>query len=137
MAFRALLFTLCYLPLLPAAAVAETQSVETGQNDYEMYCATCHGLSGAGDGPLSEYLTAEVPDLTTLSERNAGVFPLRHVLDIIDGSAELRGHGGAMPVYGWVFETEAGTNDTAHTPGDLPAHERILSVARYLESLQK
>lgn len=137
MARLALFPILCNLILIPAAAAAETPSTEIGQVVYERYCATCHGRSGEGDGPLSVYLTAEVPDLTRLTERNEGAFPMLRVVDIIDGSAELRGHGGAMPVYGRVFETEAGIDEEAREAGDLIARGRILSVARYLQTLQK
>jgi mono/diheme cytochrome c family protein len=32
---------------------ATLASLENGRTQYETFCATCHGVSGAGDGPVS------------------------------------------------------------------------------------
>lgn len=85
---------------------ASAQQADVGQDLFEQYCATCHGLSGAGDGPLTVYLTEKVSDLTILAENNDGAFPMLKVIHIIDGRTGLRGHGGPMPTYGDIFEAE-------------------------------
>ena len=110
---------------------------DLGQEVFGQYCATCHGEGGAGDGPLAELMTTTVTDLTGLAARNDGVFPMLDVLHIIDGRTGLRAHGGPMPVYGAVFDAEA--DDTGAGPYGAPLYTRgrILSVAYYLESIQK
>lgn len=84
---------------------------------------------------MTEMITAAVPDLTGMTARNDGVFPMLQVIHIIDGRTGLRGHGGPMPVYGAIFDDEA--SDTGPYGGPLYTRGKILSVAYYLESLQK
>jgi mono/diheme cytochrome c family protein len=71
---------------------------------YLKYCGSCHGADGKGRGPVSSDLKVKVPDLTTLSKNNKGVYPLPRVMSAIDGTRKVRGHGDpAMPVWGEVF----------------------------------
>jgi anthranilate/para-aminobenzoate synthase component II len=69
-----------------------------GKTDFRIYCASCHGATGVGDGKLAQYLTIKPADLTRLAERNDGDFPAEHVRRVIDGRQEVRGHAGDMPV---------------------------------------
>lgn len=46
-----------------------------GAELFKAYCATCHGLSGRGDGPLASVLDTPVADLTVITRKNGGVFP--------------------------------------------------------------
>jgi hypothetical protein len=85
-----------------------------GLEEYVQACASCHGIAGQGNGPLAEFMTVTVPDLTRISQANDGVFPMLQVIQIIDGRTGVRGHGSEMPVWG------AATSD-----GDLPANGRI------------
>ena len=39
---------------MPAAA--ESGDPETGQADYQIFCASCHGPTGDGDGPAAQGL---------------------------------------------------------------------------------
>lgn len=114
---------------------AMAQDMDAGAATYGQYCATCHGANGTGDGPLTEMMTTSVPDLTTLSVRNDGEFPMLEVIHIIDGRTGLRAHGGPMPVYGALFESQMA--DAGPYGGVLYTRGRILSLAYYLESLQK
>lgn len=116
---------------------ASAQQADVGQDLFEQYCATCHGLSGAGDGPLTVYLTEKVSDLTILAENNDGAFPMLKVIHIIDGRTGLRGHGGPMPTYGDIFEAEERSGMEGDYGPVLAARGRIMSVALYLEQLQK
>ena len=59
-----------------------------GQAVFTQYCATCHGASGTGDGPLTEMITSKVPDLTKISMQNDGEFPMLDVIHIIDGRTD-------------------------------------------------
>ena len=96
--------------------------IETGKQEFQASCAVCHGPSGKGDGPYEPVLQGpHLPDLTTISKRNGGVFPKEQVYETIDGRASVATHGTPreMPVWGNRFE---------------PA--RIEALVVYLDSLQ-
>jgi mono/diheme cytochrome c family protein len=57
-----------------ATAWAQT-SVGLGRVDYKDNCASCHGASGKGDGPVHSFLVKPPSDLTTIARRNGGKFP--------------------------------------------------------------
>lgn len=108
---------------------------EAGQSAYMNACASCHGPDGLGDGPMAEFMSVKVPDLTQLSASNEGVFPMLEVIQIIDGRTGVRGHGSEMPVWGDQFRADA----SAAGPygGEVIARGRVLSLAYYLQSIQK
>lgn len=104
-----------------------------GANLYLGYCATCHGASGAGDGPMAAELTAGVPDLRSLARRNGGVYPADLVTSIIDGRSYRAVHGSAdMPVWGYQFRREEGTTDAAAER----VTARIEALVRHVGTLQ-
>ena len=47
----------------------------TGEDSFMFYCASCHGPSGKGDGPVARSLKTRPADLTVLTKRNGGTFP--------------------------------------------------------------
>lgn len=72
---------------------------ETGAVLYARYCASCHGVSGRGDGPAAAGLTPPPTDLTRLAA------DVPELMKAIDGRRTVRAHGtAAMPVWGVVFE---------------------------------
>ncbi len=109
---------------------------EMGRLDYMQGCAGCHGESGMGHGPLAEFLTVDPPDLTTLAAENDGAFPMLEVIHAIDGRTELRAHGGPMPVWGAVFSRQV-RDEGVMGGAEAITRGRILSIAYYLESIQK
>jgi mono/diheme cytochrome c family protein len=107
-------------------------AVEMGAQTYRVYCASCHGLKGAGDGPVADYLRFAPPDLRTIARRGKGKFDSESVYKMIDGREALAGHGGAdMPVWGDAF-LEAREGYSADK-----VKERIGQLVRYLESIQE
>ena len=94
---------------------------------YETYCATCHGPNAKGNGPEASKLKIPPADLTRISARNAGTFPLMQIERIISGEEERRGHG-AMPVWGPVFSEVTRDQDLGRV--------RIDNLARYLRDIQ-
>ena len=76
---------------------------DLGARLFATHCATCHGTSGHGDGPLAGQLRQAPPDLTRFTTRNGGVFPSERVYRIVDGRG-VASHGSReMPVWGDVF----------------------------------
>lgn len=118
--------------LLPAAASAQemTQSTPGGET-FRTYCATCHGTSARGDGPLASSMRRKPANLTEIAKRNGDVFPSELVFKIIDGRQPVRGHGGPdMPAWGDAFtrSREAGAEERVKAV--------IQSLVDYLESIQ-
>lgn len=122
------------LGLIGAPAFAqESPTHQAGHNLYSEHCMVCHGVRGAGDGPLAEELRTPPADLTRIAERRNGVFPDTAIREIIDGRRRARGHGtGAMPLWGREFgyRAEAGA---AH---EAVIRDRISSLVAYLRSIQ-
>lgn len=77
--------------LAPQLALADMSSL--GKREYESNCASCHGQSGKGDGPLSGYLEKKPTDLTQTMKNNNGVFPFSLMTKIIDGRQAIALHG--------------------------------------------
>ena len=95
---------------------------------YKTYCAACHGPEAKGDGPKAAMLKFPPPDLTRISARHGGTFPLMLVERIISGEEELpRGHD-PMPVWGPVFSQVDRDQDLGRV--------RIDNLARYLRDIQ-
>lgn len=83
------------------AAGAADYVAMSGKDLYGRFCASCHGETGRGDGPVSKAIAVEVPDLTLIARRNGGRFPRDRVERIIDGRHILGAHGTrTMPVWG-------------------------------------
>jgi mono/diheme cytochrome c family protein len=109
---------------------------EIGRAEYMSSCASCHGESGVGDGPLAELMTVDLPDLTRIKVENDGVFPTLKVIHIVDGRTGVRGHGYPMPVWGDRFSGDIG--DSAGTYGrEVLVRGRILSLVYYLDEIQQ
>jgi mono/diheme cytochrome c family protein len=122
--------------LVCSGASAQELEIAIGESLYSYYCATCHGETAKGDGPMTQYLNVKVPDLTGLSQRNGGQFPMLSVIHMIDGRDRKSAHGGAMPVFSALFAGEiAGYLDDATAV--IEAQGRIMTLALYLESIQK
>jgi len=102
-----------------------------GPNLYKAYCASCHGVDAKGGGPVAGSLRVSPPDLTRISARNGGTFPLARISRIISGEEpSRRGHGTReMPVWGPVFSQVEADRDLWRV--------RIDNLARYLQQLQR
>ena len=115
---------------------AQAQDTDIGADLYTDYCAACHGASGKGDGDMANVMTIPSPNLTQLAKDNDGAFPMLQVIHVIDGRTGVRAHGGVMPVFGTVFQTQA-DKDTGGYGAVLESRGRVLSLAMYLESIQE
>ena len=113
-----------------------------GKDEFINSCASCHGVTGKGNGPLAKSLTHAPADLTVIQKKNGGVFPLAFVYDVIDGRIQVMVHGSReMPVWGERYKREL----KARTPrgevsddlAELMVRARILMLTEYLYSLQE
>lgn len=121
------------MTLVGNTSFAQSQ-VDLGKKAYEEHCASCHGISGKGDGALRVHLVKAPPNLTTLAKRNGGVFPRERVRETIDGrtSTEIGPHGTReMPIWGQVYRTQ----DTQSA--DYPVRNRVDSLVDFLARLQE
>jgi mono/diheme cytochrome c family protein len=112
--------------------------LDFGKVEYERKCAVCHGLIGKGDGPFA-VVGMSVADLTTLSKRNNGVFPVQHLYDVIDGTEMLAAHGTRnMPIWGTVYrkQLEEAYPDAPPFAAEVYMHFRILALIDYISRLQ-
>jgi len=96
--------------ILAATSACQNRDDEvrpTGQALFVRHCASCHGLSGEGNGPLAQALRRSPTDLTTIAKRSGGRFDEAEVMAVIDGRRLIAEHGPReMPVWGAVFEEE-------------------------------
>jgi len=118
-----------------SASLAQAEGADVGKGLYDDYCAACHGASGKGDGDMAGVMTIPAPNLTMLSAKNDGVFPMLNIIHVIDGRSGVRAHGGPMPVFGRLFSTD-GMSDGTNYASVLETRGRVLSLAMYLESIQ-
>jgi mono/diheme cytochrome c family protein len=124
-----------------AQTVAAPTPVEMGRLEFESNCATCHGMTALGDGPMRPFLVRPPADLTTLARRHGGQFPKSAIADLIDGRgmAGPGPHGTRdMPVWGRVYR-EQSEHQTRGTPfpSEWSVRGRILALVAYLETLQR
>jgi mono/diheme cytochrome c family protein len=107
-------------------------TAQHGSELFYLYCASCHGKTAQGDGPLAASLRRRPPNLTEILTRNKGVFPKEKVYRIIDGREKVPGHGGPdMPVWGDAFLR------SGESPTEEMVRQRIQSLVEFLESIQK
>lgn len=125
------------LTLLLLTGPLAAQDLALGAEIFERHCATCHGIAGKGDGPMSAILLIKPPDLTGLSARNEGTFPMQRVVARIDGRDPLVAHGSPMPVYGDFFEGVEGVLLKAETGQPIMTSQPIADLVAFLETLQE
>lgn len=99
---------------------------------YRTYCASCHGVSGRGDGPMAEYLRVPAANLTHLAQRQGGTFRDESVARVIDGRERVGAHGPSdMPVWGDAFSSSLAQG------GEALLRARVSALVRHLASIQE
>jgi mono/diheme cytochrome c family protein len=111
---------------VPAQAIS---SVE-GKDNFDTYCAVCHGKAGKGDGPAAPAMKTPVADLTMIARKNGGKFNEMAVKDMIKGAdREMASHGSKdMPIWGPVFRSFQGDSNVAEL--------RVNNLVNYIKSIQ-
>lgn len=102
-------------------APGKRASSEPGKQLFSEYCASCHGVSGKGDGPAAPALKIPPADLTSLAKRNKGQFPSLRVMQAIKAGPSVPAHGSEiMPVWGPIFLRGDDSDTAGQTPPQTP-----------------
>lgn len=130
---RLLLVVLCIggggMAALAACRLGAAPSAYRPDALYRRYCASCHGLTGKGDGPVAASFSIPPADLTRLAERYGEDDVIDVVRQAIDGRRPVRAHGAVdMPVWGEFFADELKSDRISRRP-DLP---KAYDIARYV-----
>jgi mono/diheme cytochrome c family protein len=120
----------CLGALLMAHPASAQPARSEGAALYQTYCASCHGTTGLGNGPVAPALSRPPANLTLYTVSNGGVFPAERLRRIIDGR-DITAHGTPdMPVWGAVFKAPG------HGSSEADVRARIDAIVRYIESIQ-
>ncbi|NIZ62707.1 cytochrome C [Sedimentitalea sp. CY04] len=129
---RLVLFSL--LSVLATSGIA--QDADTGADLFQHFCAACHGEDAKGGGPMASVLLVQPANLTTLSARNGGEFPLERVASRIDGRDPIVSHGSEMPVFGWLFQDEPVALKLP-TGQPMLANRPVVDLITWMQSIQE
>lgn len=118
-------------PVHPLQDRPPREDYNSGAYLYRTFCASCHGETGRGDGPVADIADRRPSDLTVLSRNNGGAFPRREVTAVLENLAPLPGHAApAMPKWGDVLRRTEGDDE-------LVIRQRIDALVSHVESLQR
>lgn len=133
-----ILITAVLLVAIPAGAQTTTikfvpityTNPTAGDQMYAKYCASCHGITGQGNGPAAPAFKHAPTNLTKLTQNHGGKYPRMLVNESVIEGRNVPGHGSAhMPVWGDLF----GRMDGFHS--QVP-QMRLKALVDYIESLQ-
>ncbi|AGT09595.1 c-type cytochrome [Paracoccus aminophilus] len=132
---RALATSATFATLALVAACSPELTPTTGKSDYAQFCASCHGPSGKGDGPVAAELKPRPADLTLLAKRNGGSFPRLSAMEQIHGATMGRSES-QMPEFGDILSGKTVLYD-AGDGIETPTPWRLVALTKYLETLQQ
>ena len=115
-----------------SVALAAGNDVADGKRYFLSYCASCHGVSGDGHGPVAPALSKPPANLRLLAEKYGMPLPAARLASLIDGRSEIRAHGSReMPVWGEkLYQLGEGGR------GDIGVSEVIGKIVAYLNTIQ-
>lgn len=118
-----------------------TPDAAQGERSYKIFCASCHGVDGKGQGPVASQLKNQPTDLTALSKNNNYQFDKKRLKTIIDGRSMPQSHGTSdMPVWGLWFTLQAMADGTLQEDDKAiedKINTRLDDLLAYLEQIQK
>ena len=103
---------------------------QSGAYLFRVFCISCHGETGHGDGPVADLLKQPPGDLTRLARGEGGIFPRERVIRKIDGRLTVPAHGPSeMPIWGDALKITEGRDERI-------VRQRIEAITSHLESIQ-
>ena len=121
---------------LAGGANAQDVDLMEGRDVFMTHCWQCHGEDATGNGPMAEMLAIETPDLTSLTSRNDGVFPVEAVARQIDGRSPILAHGGEMPIFGPFLESDSLVAIQLPSGQPMMTSLTLANLIAYLEAIQ-
>ena len=125
-----------FLATSAGTAIAQDANVKDGRDLFLYFCAECHGKDAASVGPMAEMLAIEPPDLTGLSERNAGAFPIEFVATQVDGREPTDVHS-FMPVFGQSLDTDQHVAIALPSGQPMLVSQHLADLIAYLQTVQR
>ena len=86
---------------------------------------------------MAPVLLVQPSDLTTLTERHGGTFPMIRVVMRIDGRDPLVSHGSDMPIFGEFFEGVQDVALKAETGQPILVSQPVADLVAFLREIQK
>lgn len=83
-----------------AAAKVQAADLAKGAQVFKMYCETCHGPTGAGDGPVGKTLQPPPRNFQTAEFKYGGTD--QAIFDVISNGAASKGGSPLMAPWGAV-----------------------------------
>lgn len=124
------------LIIVPFVALASSLGAEgVGETLFSENCVSCHGIAGQGDGPNAKGLGTAPADLTKISARRGGVWPMLEIMSIIDGYSRNTVPREDMPVFENFLDNEMVEFDTGNGVNIL-VPSKLIEIVNYLETLQ-
>jgi mono/diheme cytochrome c family protein len=128
--FLTLLMVVLFMAAAKDAGSAQSKQTQRGRALYFEYCASCHGVSAEGDGPVARALSTPPANLRRLADRLGNPLPEDQVARYIDGRVEVKAHGPRdMPVWGARFYYKSGGDERR-------VQQWIRDLVAYLQSIQ-
>ncbi len=118
------------------AASFSIAAAQSGKQDYDTYCADCHGADGKGNGPANKTIgmSTKPADITLLAALHGGKFPFDEVVDIVDGRKAIPSHERLeMPFFAVKLQNPG---EGFNPASDAAVKKRIDAIVTYVESLQ-
>lgn len=122
------------LAALTGVAACSGGALDEGGLLFRQNCVTCHGRTGAGDGPMADKLPVRPANLRGLSAANGGVFPAERVMATIYGYSG-KNYRALMPEFGPVLESPP-IDWTAPDGRVISTPSALVALAGYIETLQ-
>ena len=113
----------------PGQARPPHEAYESGAHLFKVFCTSCHGEHGRGDGPAADLTVPRASDLTLLQRRTGGTFPRAQVIAILEGATPQPGHDTAMPNWRNVLLRDARNDERVY-------RKHIEALASHVETLQ-
>ncbi|MEP1199471.1 c-type cytochrome [Tateyamaria sp.] len=121
------------IPLIVLGTSLEADSA--GETLFLENCVSCHGVTGHGDGTDAKGLGTPPADLTKISARRGGVWPMLEVMSIIDGYSQNTLPREDMPVFESFLDNEMVEFDTGNGV-DILVPSKLMEIVNFLETLQ-